>query len=613
MVLARMLAVNWPYANGHGRTPRCAAWLLHFWICGCVDRMLQGGMNGRTTTVKAIQIAIVFAVLFTNATAAHAAPPPAGGCPQPPNALVISEFVTGNGDSPRWLEITNPGNYALSLEKVTVTAWQAGSAEPKLAFALGSLVAELPAGQAIAVGHIPEGKTPALQWLKLKVLELGGDFQIPMCKAVLQIDGPTGLIDAVQYDLCGAKNEPKQTAWALDPSLIDLCKNDELSSWCGEPLGPDGAASLAVGTPGTVNIPCDLDGDGYTSAQGDCDDQNKNVHPGTVELCNGVDDNCNGLTDDEVAIPTGVCLSLGVCAGPLPDGSPTAKCYGKSGWLCSYPPGYEANGETLCDGFDNDCDGLTDEGLRNVCDACGPTPTEVCNGKDDDCNGKTDDIGPLPAATCGSAGVCAQAQALCADATLTCVYPPSHQTAETACDGLDNDCNGLTDDGLDLGGNCQVGTGACAAVGLKVCGGAGEVVCQGVPGAIGVEQCGNGIDDDCNGLTDDGFHVGDQCSLGQGACQVVGKLQCSADRKGSICSAKSALPSQERCGNGIDDDCDGQTDEADCTTAAASKGCSAGPGPGGRLSWLILLLLGISVVSALCVRRWSMSASRSGH
>ncbi len=44
-----------------------------------------------------------------------------------------------------------------------------------------------------------------------------------------------------------------------------------------------------------------------------------------------------------------------------------------------------------CNGKDDDCDGKTDEAVKNACGGCGAVPKEACNGKDDDCDGKTDE------------------------------------------------------------------------------------------------------------------------------------------------------------------------------------------------------------------------------
>jgi hypothetical protein len=75
------------------------------------------------------------------------------------------------------------------------------------------------------------------------------------------------------------------------------------------------------------------------------------------------------------------CLSAGVCSSGV-----TAACNGGTR-SCDYSGvgGYEVT-ETTCDYLDNDCDGLTDEGLLNACGGCGAVPEETCNGIDDDCD-----------------------------------------------------------------------------------------------------------------------------------------------------------------------------------------------------------------------------------
>ncbi len=502
---------------------------------------------------------------------------PGGGCPAPPNALVFTEIMVGGANDPRWVEITNPGKYALSLAKVSLQIYgDNGALLSNLP--LGATLPFIQAGEAWPLGDVPDA-SPLSALLKVKILELGEGFTLPMCHGKLVLTGPSGLIDAFEYNLCQAMPKPKAAVLALDPAFTDPCKNDAQKLWCLVP-----PQTSPYGTPGSKNLGCDLDGDGYLSTNGDCDDLDPAVHIDAQEVCNGKDDDCNGVTDDDLQPPVGFCPSLGICApGSSPDGTPKAgavvHCEGATGYVCDYPTGYEPAKETLCDGFDNDCDGLTDEGLVNACGTCGAPPAELCNGKDDNCDGKTDEGVVITGLACGGSGVCLQAQGLCVDGTPTCVQGLAWQATETLCDALDNDCDGLTDEMMGDSA-CTSGIGACAVDGVKKCGLDGSVVCQTpAAGAPRQEMCGNGLDDNCDGKTDEGFDVGSQCEAGKGICRLIGKRLCSSDKLATVCSVDPGSPdAYETCGNGLDDNCDGQTDEAGCVQPNVSrhfKGCGS--------------------------------------
>ncbi len=74
-----------------------------------------------------------------------------------------------------------------------------------------------------------------------------------------------------------------------------------------------------------------------------------------------------------------------------------------------------------------------------------------------------------------------------------------------------------------------------------------------------MERC-NGSDDNCDGAVDEGFSAGTSCSAGVGICKTLGTRICAGDGLSAPCSAVPGSPQTEVC-NGLDDDCDGFTDE----------------------------------------------------
>jgi hypothetical protein len=197
--------------------------------------------------------------------------------------------------------------------------------------------------------------------------------------------------------------------------------------------------------------------------------------------------------------------------------------------------------EEACNGFDDDCDGLVDEGCECVtgdtrpcgsnvgecqegtetCDngtwsgVCagevGPA-LEVCNGLDDDCDGVIDDGNPGGGGSCstGLSGICEAGTLTCENGGLVCSQNTSATTE--VCNGLDDDCDGVIDDGNPGGGgSCSTGLSGICEAGTLTCENGGLVCSQNTSATT--EVC-NGLDDDCDGVIDEDFPVGSACVVG---------------------------------------------------------------------------------------------------
>jgi hypothetical protein len=361
-----------------------------------------------------------------------------------------------------------------------------------------------------------------------------------------------------------------------------------------------------------------------------------------AEVCDGLDNDCNGTVDDAPGVGDTCQLGVGACVA---EGAQTCDP-GTGALICAAVEGSPA--VEACDGIDNDCDGTIDNvaGLGDactngvgaceaagtrvcdlgagmlICDATPGTPgVEVCNGLDDDCNGAIDNVAGVGVACTVGVGACQEAgmqvcdvdagalvcgatagdptaevcnglddncnDAIDEDVTQSCYTGPAGtqgvgacmagtQTctggafggacvgeilpAEEVCDGIDNDCNGITDDVTGLGAACTNGVGACLAAGTRVCDvGAGMLVCDANPGTPGVEIC-NGLDDNCNSTIDDVVGLGDVCAVGLGECAAPGTRVCDLNTQQLVCDGTPGAPTQEVC-NGDDDDCDGSIDD----------------------------------------------------
>lgn len=153
---------------------------------------------------------------------------------------------------------------------------------------------------------------------------------------------------------------------------------------CGFAYGQNwGTCEPAICVNGVCQQCFDDDLDGWTTCDGDCDDNNANVYPGAPEVCDGIDNDCDGMVDNNLIAPLNS-NQTGSCAGGY------QTCMGAAGWVDNYSayPGY-GQVEATCNGVDDNCDGQVDEGINLAtdnqnCGACGiqcPPGTTCVNGQ----------------------------------------------------------------------------------------------------------------------------------------------------------------------------------------------------------------------------------------
>ncbi len=424
-------------------------------------------------------------------------------------------------------------------------------------------------------------------------------------------DGSVGYADS-DGDGYAACEECDDTSAANNPAASETCDgadNDcdgtvdeddatDALTWYadadGDGYGDDGSTTTACAAPS-----------GYLADNTDCDDTSSDVSPAEVELCNGVDDDCDGTVDEDDAGDSATWY-----ADSDGDGFGNAASSVES---CAAPSGYVSDSD--------DCDDTSAD--------VSPGDIEVCNGIDDDCDGSADEDSAADAAT-WYADADSDGYGDAGSTTVACDAPVGYLADDSDCDdtsadvspadtelcnGLDDDCDGSTDEDSaadaatwyadadsDGYGDASVTTDACSAPPGYV---ADDSDCDDTSSSVSpadTELC-NGVDDDCDGSTDEGventyYRDADGDSYGNA---LVTDDACSApsgyvsDDTDCDDSDATSYPGAEESYDGADNDCDGTVDDTAWSGTGADGSLTVSTSTTVNESWVVTAIAGAVV------------------
>ena len=366
-----------------------------------------------------------------------------------------------------------------------------------------------------------------------------------------------------------------------NPGASEYCNNidDDCNSTVDDTYALDAltwfadADSDSYGNP-SVSTPACTQPAGFVSGNTDCDDAVSTTYPGAQEYCNYVDDDCDNTIDEPGTIGLNTYFLDQDSDG---FGNPIQTTN-----ACVTPPGYVSD--------NTDCD----DGTASTY----PNAPEYCNGVDDDCDNSTDENSALDALTWhqdfDSDGFGNASETL-----VSCTQPNGYVSDDTDCDdttgstypnapeycnGVDDDCNSISDDtyavdaltwyqdsDTDSFGNASVSTPSCTQPNGFV---ADSSDCDDTSNSVypaAPEYC-NGIDDDCDNSTDESSALDaltwyidtDSDGFGNPNLDTLACTQPNgyvSDNTDCDDGAASTYPNAPEYCNGVDDDCDNNTDE----------------------------------------------------
>ena len=406
-----------------------------------------------------------------------------------------------------------------------------GSSGGTVSTADGSLVIIVPAGATTgvsfsiqqALGSDLRIKQGAVSMASFYIEPSGAVFTLPLTLTAKIWTGDLQNNNQIEQIRFWINNN--DGTWTKYPSTVAEIMNDgfgdndsicELNEYCLVLT-----SSVTHFTQFDVGAPDDSDGDGvFDNYEGivDCAPYNPNIYPGATEICDGIDNNCDGNIDEGFDADND---GYKTCQGDCNDNNPAVN------------PG----SAEICDNLDNDCNTLTVDGSQ-----------ESWYDQQTTCG-----IG----ACSGNLGI------------LTCEAGVQKNTCDTLqgaqdeiCpnqQGIDYDCNGEL---VNCNANCDVDgdgykpllgapwyclfyfTGDCNDNNANINPGASDSLC-------------NGIDNNCNDAVDDEY-VSTPTSCGVGECSVAGNVICSNGEEIDTCIA--GTPSLEVC-DSLDNNCNGAVDD----------------------------------------------------